>query len=327
MIKVSILIPVYKVECYIKRCLISLFSQDYQNLEFIFVDDGSPDKSVEIINDTVRDYPNRANQIKIIHHPINLGSGASRLSALEAATGDYVMWVDSDDWMEPDVISLFVNKAINENSDIVIANHFHTFPNERIEKNIGLIKNKALFIKQLITRENAMPVCLWNKLIRRELHLKVKPEKGLNYGEDFCILPRLVYFSNTISQISQYTYNYWQGNPNSYIKNFSQGSYDNIIKSTEILYDFFHKYPDAVSIKSLQTMRLRTKLLLIGKGDKNQKKQALKIWPDLKITDDLSVIENLTLKLASVGAFGLINFILKNGVRTKSLFKKLKTAQ
>ena len=95
--KVSILVPVYGVEKYIERCARSLFEQTYEDLEYIFVDDCSPDNSIEILKNTLENYPKRKEQVKIIHHDKNQGLSGARNTALSHATGDYVIFVDSDD--------------------------------------------------------------------------------------------------------------------------------------------------------------------------------------------------------------------------------------
>ena len=102
--KVSILVPIYNVELYIKRCIISLFEQTYNDIEFIFVNDCTKDKSIEILNSTLQQYPQRWEQVKIISHKTNKGLAAARTTALQNATGDYVMHVDSDDFLNLDAV-------------------------------------------------------------------------------------------------------------------------------------------------------------------------------------------------------------------------------
>ena len=118
--KVSILVPVYGVEPFIEECAVSLFEQSYKDLEYIFVDDCSPDKSIEVLEDVINRYPDREKQVRIIHNEINRGSGATRSIALAAATGDYVMFVDSDDVIHPDLLH-FLYKAVTEsNSEMAV---------------------------------------------------------------------------------------------------------------------------------------------------------------------------------------------------------------
>lgn len=90
MSKVSVIVPVYKVEKYIERCARSLFNQTLDDIEYIFVDDCSPDRSIEILNQVIGDYPRRKDQVQIIHHASNQGLALARQTGLKAATGEYI---------------------------------------------------------------------------------------------------------------------------------------------------------------------------------------------------------------------------------------------
>ena len=97
---VSILVPVYGVEKYIERCARSIFEQTYHNLDIVFVDDCTPDKSIEILKRVLEEYPGRKAQTRIIRHAYNRGLSAARNTAVAAATGTFLTHVDSDDWIE-----------------------------------------------------------------------------------------------------------------------------------------------------------------------------------------------------------------------------------
>ena len=116
---VSILIPVYGVEKYIERCARSLFEQTYANLEFIFVDDRIPDHSIQLLENVLTMYPHRLKQVKIIKHSKNEGIAVVRNTAISNATGDFIFFVDSDDYIETDTISALVNEQNLTNADIV----------------------------------------------------------------------------------------------------------------------------------------------------------------------------------------------------------------
>ncbi|MBR1792919.1 MAG: glycosyltransferase family 2 protein, partial [Bacteroidales bacterium] len=97
---VSVIVPVYNVEKYIGRCAESLMKQTLQNMEFIFVDDCSPDESIEVLNQVIQRYPNRAHQVKIVRHDRNQGFPFARSSGIKPAEGEYVAHCDSDDWVD-----------------------------------------------------------------------------------------------------------------------------------------------------------------------------------------------------------------------------------
>ena len=97
MYKVSILVPVHNVEKFIEKCARSLFEQTYENLEYVFVDDCSPDKSMDVLERVVDEYPTRKSQIKVVRNAVNKGASESKNIAVANATGEFVSFVDSDD--------------------------------------------------------------------------------------------------------------------------------------------------------------------------------------------------------------------------------------
>lgn len=97
--KVSVIIPVYGVEKYIERCVRSLFEQTLDDIEYIFVDDCCLDRSIEILDNVIKEYPNRRTDIKIVHHKENKGLAQARQSGIKVATGEYFVHCDSDDWV------------------------------------------------------------------------------------------------------------------------------------------------------------------------------------------------------------------------------------
>lgn len=97
--KVSVIIPVYGVEKYIERCARSLFEQTLVDMEFIFVNDSTKDNSIDILLKVINEYPQRKNQIKILHHEVNKGLPAARQTGIKVAKGDYIAHCDSDDWV------------------------------------------------------------------------------------------------------------------------------------------------------------------------------------------------------------------------------------
>lgn len=120
---VSVIVPMYNVERYISKCLDSLCDQKYENIEIIVVDDSSPDGSAEI----VKRYMEKDKRIRYIKRE-NGGLGAARNTGIKASTGEYICFVDSDDWVDSDYISKFVETLEKDKSDVVIANIRYVFP-------------------------------------------------------------------------------------------------------------------------------------------------------------------------------------------------------
>ena len=111
MMKVSVIIPIYNVELFIERCVVSLMEQTLEEVELIFVDDASPDGSVNILREVVGRYPSRKDCVKIITHSENKGLPAARNTGLAEATGEYIFYCDSDDFVELDLLESLYNKA------------------------------------------------------------------------------------------------------------------------------------------------------------------------------------------------------------------------
>lgn len=114
--KISIIVPIYNVEKYLKQCLDSILSQSFQDFEIICINDKSPDNSLEIL----KEYAAKDNRIKIINNKKNVGCGVSRNKGIKRAKGKYIMFIDSDDWYEPDALELLYNQIEKNKNDFVI---------------------------------------------------------------------------------------------------------------------------------------------------------------------------------------------------------------
>lgn len=257
--KVSILVPVYKVEEYIEQCVRSLFGQTLEDIEFIFVDDCSPDGSVQIINQVLKEYPWRSNQTTIIHHENNRGLAAARNTAVEAASGEFVFHLDSDDWLEPKAIELLVNKQKETESDIVsgaAVRHRRKCKDKLIEPDyatpIDLCHNAI---------EMTIDHVIWRRLIRKALYTDhgISAIEGVNIGEDHHTLPRLAYYAKKIAKIDDVVYNYNCLNINSYMSQntrlFNIARFNNNMSSIDILSTFFLNKDDYCT-KRLKEIRL-----------------------------------------------------------------------
>lgn len=214
---VSILVPVYKVELYIERCARSMFEQTYQNLEYVFVDDGTPDSSIQVLERVINDYPQRADQTHIIHHKCNLGLAAARNTLIANCTGTFICHVDSDDWLERNAIELLVNKQMETGADIVTGQGLiHDEKGKRPCKDGGQGMNRDELLQNLLNHRCL--TVLWMRLIRKSLYIDYHIECDYRYhfGEDFQILPQLVWYARSVSSIASVIYHYNRENPNAY---------------------------------------------------------------------------------------------------------------
>ena len=168
---VSVVVPVYAVEAYIGQCVRSLFSQTWEDCEFIFVDDGSPDRSIAIIRQIMADeFPQVESKVKILHEP-NSGLPKARMAGLAAATGEFIIHVDSDDWVEPDYVRKLVEKALEEDADAVYCDFYKEYSNgKRKVCREGDFTPATGSVAVTRMHNNIIRGYMWNKLERRSLY-------------------------------------------------------------------------------------------------------------------------------------------------------------
>lgn len=133
MIKVSVILPVYGVAAYIEKCAQSLLNQSLQEMEFLFVDDRGPDNSIELLKQTIKGHP-REKQFRILTPEHNMGAGMARNYAIPEAKGEYIAFVDSDDWIEPDMFETLYEEAKTQNSaDLCYSQEYKDFEDHSAE--------------------------------------------------------------------------------------------------------------------------------------------------------------------------------------------------
>ncbi len=221
MIQVSIITPIYKSRDYIERCAVSLFEQDFDDIEYVFVNDCTPDNSVEILKETLERYPNRKPQVTIINHNENRGLGGSRKTGLENSTGIYIIHIDGDDWIEPNMVSSLYAKAKETNADIVASDFFFNYQDREKYKKENYTNNLKQDIENLWNGK--LHPGMWNKLIKKELYInnQIMPSPKVNIVEDYYVNSRLFAFAKKIAYVPKAFLHYWQENENSICKNIS----------------------------------------------------------------------------------------------------------
>lgn len=239
---VSVLVPVYNVEPYIRRCAISIFEQSYSNLEFIFVDDGCTDSSVEILQKTIDEYPCCRERCCIIHHQQNKGIAAARNTALASCYGEFVFHVDSDDWIEKDAIELLVKKQQETGADLVYTRGYYKHSDAAVRVDChGWAADKDYTLANIL--QDKATICVWSKLIKRSLYTDntIECDERGSFYEDYQALTRLVYYSQMIACLDAYIYHYDRSNPSSLCLNIT----NNIdiqrqgLRSIMVVHDFF----------------------------------------------------------------------------------------
>lgn len=251
---VSILVPVYGVEKYIERCAISLFEQTYSNIEFIFVNDNTKDASIDILKNVLENYPERRDSVRIISHDHNMGLGETRNTAVLAAHGDFVMHVDSDDWIEKNSVELCVKTQLDSHADLVLMDLVQLHKSWKLVCHAPKCKTGRELVIAMLTWKSVWNV--WGMLIRRELYINhgIKVEKGVNMSEDLQVSPRLAYYSQKVAQVGIVLYNYDCTRENQYTHIFSIDNHQQTLKTLDILTVFF-KTNDSVLLEYMYTMK------------------------------------------------------------------------
>ncbi len=255
--KVSIIVPIYKGEKYIERCVVSLFEQDFEAIEYIFVNDCSPDNSIKIVEETIEKYPQRKPNCKIIHHEFNQGLGQARLTGLENASSPYIIHLDNDDWCEWDMISSLYNKAIETNADIVGCDYFVNYENKELYKKENY--SEDLFTNQQNLWKGSLHPGNWNKLVKRNLYYDnaIFPNSKNSVIEDYFLTARLFAVAKNIAYVPKAFLHYWQENNNSICKTIKLQEKN--LKELRWCFDFltqflkersiFEKYQDSFYLK------------------------------------------------------------------------------
>lgn len=239
---VSICVPIYNVENYIERCAVSLLGQTYGKIEYVFVNDCSPDKSVEVLSKVMEDYPGKKDFVKIISHEKNRGLAAARNTAVNHSEGDFILHVDSDDYLGIDAVEKLVNKQQETDADIV------TGQAVQIEKDKSSVMQRPQFLyKDDFVKEMIVPSIshtIWGRLIRKSLYTDngIEAKEGVNIGEDMQVMTQLAYFAQKVETIWDVVCYYDCTNDLSYMNQFDMASIRRLVQDTtsmEIVRDFF----------------------------------------------------------------------------------------
>lgn len=233
---ISIITPVYLVEQYLDRCISSIIAQSYTDFELILVDDGSPDRSGEICDR----WAQKDSRIRVFHQP-NSGVSAARNLALNIVEGEYITFVDSDDWLENDCLQQLLDVAGKTNADIVCCNRFENGQEQ---------KAVCRYREALITREEALDcyskyyfTAVWGKLYRRECLEGLKFREDIYYSEDTLFYTQAVMNAQTVYWMSRPLYHYFI-NPSGAMKKINIEKRLTDFNARLAMVDLYATYPE-----------------------------------------------------------------------------------
>ncbi len=301
-IKVSVIIPVYRAEQHIERCSRSLFEQSMaENIEFIFVDDCSPDNSVHILNNVLEAYPKRKANTIIVRLPSNQGIANARQRGLEEAHGEYIIHCDSDDWVDKDIYKTLYDTALSTRSDVVMCDYVLEFGNKKCRKHITKSESPVEVCCNLL--RGRIHNGLWNKLIRREIYDKVTPWfiPNMNLFEDVALVPRLIINSKSVAFIAKPLYHYSQENTLSITHKWEPKHIDDMVAAVEILKNGLPTGNIDIA-KAINQLKFNIRINVLKEVPKLDRHKYINLFPDI---NTLNCLKQLGL-LSKIRAYLII---------------------
>lgn len=216
-VKVSFLVPVYNVGEFIEPCMRSLLEQTLQEIEIVIVDDGSTDDTIEKVEHLLEEYPSRRDQVRIIRHEQNKGIAVGRKDLLDAAKGEYVYYIDGDDYVELRMAELMYGKAKEQNADIVFCNYFYHTKDGYVVSNLapnGEGEHGENLREDTLNRR--ITHYLTSRLMSRALFVENEiawPVESI--AEDLVIVTQATFFAHILAIVNEPQYHY-RFNQNSY---------------------------------------------------------------------------------------------------------------
>ena len=279
-VKVSVIIPIFKVCNFIERCVCSLFEQTLKDVEYIFVDDASPDNSIDILKACIECYPERKEQVQILVHEQNQGLPAARNTGLAVATGEYVFHCDSDDFVEKEMLEEMYRAAKEKEADMVYCDFYLSFEkNERYMSNPAYETAEDMF-KQGLLGGN-MKYNVWNKLVRRILYTDndITFPAGHAMGEDMTMI-RLAACAKSVAYVPKAFYHYVKLNANAYSATMSERHKVDIRYNVDQTVGFLqNRFGDALD-REIAFFKLNTKLPFLITDDQAQYEVWKEWWPE-----------------------------------------------
>lgn len=264
--KVGVIVPIWNAAPYIERCAESLMNQTLDDMQFVFVDDASPDDSIDILQEVLVRHPERANQVQIVHHDCNKGASTSRKTGLGFIHAKYVSPCDSDDWVEPTLYEKMYESACTNNADMVVCNEV-SVPSMRIVERNHFPKDQENNYLLDVLHWHLLPN-IWARLVRKEVYDKVTfPTE--NHLDDWVICVQLHAYSRGVNIIPGRLYHYTE-NPSSITNSNNETTCEETFRqckaNMQLVEDFvlsrnLAKEEDLVFLKYLVRKHLCPKLL------------------------------------------------------------------
>ena len=275
--KVSVIIPIYGVERFIQRCVKSLMEQTLDDIEYIFVNDSTKDKSMDLLTTVLKKYPQRIKQIIIKNHSENHGLPAARNTGLAIASGEYIFHCDSDDFVESDMLEKLYKEAKRGDADIVWCDWYLTFAqNERYMKQPNYHTAEEA-LKGILC--GSMKYNVWNKLIKRDLYINnnIVFPSGHGMGEDMTII-QLFTCANKVAYVDKAFYHYVKTNTQAFSQTYSERYLTDLKYNADRTISYIQDKYSYNLEKELAYFKLATKFPFLISNGKNGLYKLWKTW-------------------------------------------------
>ncbi len=291
---VSVIIPVYNVGKFIERCARSLMEQTIDNVEYIFVDDASPDNSIQILQKVLADYPNRRDNVRILTHAENKGLPAARNTGLAVAQGKYIFHCDSDDFVEPDMLEQLYGKAIKCDADIVWCDWYLTFENSERYMKQPAYDTPLEALKAMLS--GVMKYNVWNKLVRRSIYVENKIDfpAGYGMGEDMTIMLLFAY-AERISYLPHAFYHYVKLNTNAFSQTYSKRHLQELQHNVATITDKLETLFGNMLEQEISFLKLEAKFPFLFSNDSKKRK----LWQEWYPEANRFILQNHNISMRS----------------------------
>lgn len=272
--KISVLIPAYNVERYLPKCLDSVLSQTFDDFEIILINDGSTDGTGKLCDD----YAARDSRIKV-YHQSNKGISATRELCLQYASGDYIQFIDSDDWVEPDILEIMYSMAQASNSDVIECSFYLETANASKPFCFNHSK-KEDFLNDSIAGKWAV---LWRHFFKKTFLVGqgISFPKGIDGGEDYYFVTKSLLLSDRVKSCEKPLYHYNFNNENSFIhrgtfeRSFYQYSATTLVENLLRQNNMLRMYEISLNYRKYVVKRDLLKCSI---------KRSYKYYPDIDLT-------------------------------------------
>lgn len=281
--KVSVIIPIYGVEQYIERCANSLMNQTLDDIQYVFINDCTKDKSMQILQSVIENYPERRDQILILNNECNKGLAYTRTRGILNANGDYLIYCDSDDYVEPEFCQFLYEKAIKEEADLVACNYFESLNggDEHAICHTYTTSNPRQAIRDIY--KHNLPTFGWMHLIKRSLYIEnnIFPFEGINSGEDLNVIFRIMFFAKKLVHVEKPLYHYQRRSGSLTLTADYIGLWNNYLtKNINGLEQFVIQQDAEQEFRTtINYLKFQKKMFLLA-GDKPQLKIWWQAWPE-----------------------------------------------